>query len=135
MEKSKIINLNTFSKGENEICLEDESPQSDPFIARFEEIREYNDKNQLIKVSDSVGDSVILEYDENGNNTKKIYSDGNVITMTYNENNKMTCFIDSRGYKQELIYDKNNNLIKNTIFRDVRVFGDSVEITGGYDNE
>lgn len=128
MSEGRVIDLSKLHKGSNVIALNEEQPQIDSFITTTEERREYNEKNQIIKLFNSMsGISVIFEYDENGNNTKKIFSDGSIAIMTYNKNKKLLTLIDSRGYSEECIYDINDNLINIKRSWDTRIFGQNLQ--------
>ena len=58
---------------------------------------EYDEKANLVKQTNALGQSTTFEYDDDNNVIKINYPDGSVETFSYNEQNKLVSATNSRG--------------------------------------
>ncbi len=81
---------------------------------------DYNLANQLISVTDWLGNKTEYQYDKHGRLSKQIYPNGVVLTREYDKGGRLTSQKETIGstriseYRYE--YDKAGNIIKEQSF-------------------
>ncbi|WP_427126718.1 RHS repeat-associated core domain-containing protein [Priestia megaterium] len=71
----------------------------------------YDQKDQVIKVIDPLGNSLSYTYDSLGNKVSTTDAKGNVTKYQYNANSKLSAQIDANGKKTQFAYDGEDRLV------------------------
>ncbi|MEN8906678.1 MAG: fibronectin type III domain-containing protein, partial [Clostridiales bacterium] len=72
----------------------------------------FNEKNQTTSFTDKNGNTYFYEYDEKGNISKETDPLGNVSTYVYDKNNRITSITNPNGSIYNYTYDSKGNMIK-----------------------